>query len=197
MVKKEEKQQEGMEPMLDLAALPVEKTEKTTRFSLDKSIDNLVGSLCDPIIVHRCAWGTRDMIPEWLRNRITLDRMIELMVANKEGREPIGTNSEALAYLIPASMEAPMGHDWSQIYLHLATVVIDQEKNKVVPDDIRVDKLERDQEEDLRRLKHWIYATKLKHRAGRRKEIKGEIKAEKEEKEKAAPEVIQHTFKLD
>jgi len=186
-----------MEPLLDLDSLPVKKTEKATRFSLDKGIDNLVGSLCDPIIVHQGSWATPDMIPEWLRTQITLDRMIELMVANKEGRDPIGTNSEALAYLIPASMEAPMGHDWTQIYLHLATVVIDREKNKVVPDDIRVDKLDDMQQEDLRRLKRWIYETKLKHRAGRRKGIKGEIKAEKEEKEKAAPKVIQHAFKLD
>jgi len=192
MVKKGKKQQEGMDPMLDLAALPVEKTEKTTRFSLDKSIDNMVGSLCDPIIMHKCAWATRDMIPEWLRTRITLDRMIELMLASKEGREPIGTNSEALAYMIPASMEAPMGHDWAQIYLHLATVVIDQEKNKVVPDDIRVDKLDRNQEDDLRRLKHWLYDTKLKHRQGRRKEIREELK--KEEKETVAS--IQPAFDL-
>jgi len=188
--------QEDMEPMLDLKSMPVEKTEKAPRFSLDKGIDNLVGSLCDPIIVHKCGWGTRDMIPEWLRNRITLDRMLELMVANKEGRDPIGTNSEALAYMIPASMEAPMGHDWSQIYLHLATVVIDGEKNKVVPDDIRVDKLDNMQQEDLLRFKRWIYETKLKHRAGRRKEIKREIKGEEEE-EKAAQEVIQHAFNLD
>ena len=185
---------ENMEPMFDLKSLPVKKTEKTTRFSLDKSIDNLVGALCDPIIVHRCAWGTRDMIPEWLRNQITMDRMIELMVANKEERDPIGTDSEALAYMIPASFEAPMGHDWSQIYLYLGTVVMDREKSKVVPDDIRVDKLDRNQMDDLNRLKRWIYETKLKHRAGRRREIKREIK---EEEEKAAPEVIQHTFNLD
>ncbi|GAG53895.1 unnamed protein product, partial [marine sediment metagenome] len=92
---------EKMEPLLDFKELPVEKIEKARRFSPDKDIDNLVGSLCDPIIVHQCSWATRDMIPEWLRNRITLDRMIEQMVANKEGRDPIGTDSEALAYLIP------------------------------------------------------------------------------------------------
>ena len=178
---------EKMDPMLDFKSLPVEETKKATRFSLDKGIDNLVGALFDP---------TRDMIPEWLRNQITLDRMIELMVANKEGRDPLGTNSEALAYLIPASMEAPMGHDWTQIYLHLATIVMDREKSKVVPDDIRVDKLDDMQQEDLRRLKRWLYETKLKHRAGRRKEIREDLKAEKEEK-KATPEVIQHAFKLD
>jgi len=175
-----------MKPMLDLDALSAEKTEKVSRFSLDKSIDNMVGSLCDPIIVHPGGWATPDMIPEWLRNRITLDRMIELMVAHKEGRDPIGTDSEALAYMIPASMEAPLGHDWTQIYLHLATLVRDREKDKVVPEDIRVEKLDRNQEEDLLRLKRWIYETKLKHRAGRRQEIKREIKEDKKrEKEKA------------
>ena len=176
------------------AGQEVERRQPEKRFSLDKGIDNLVGSLCDPIILHQCGWATRDMIPEWLRNQITMDRMIELMVANNEGREPIGTNSEALAYMIPASMDAPMGHDWTQIYLYLATVVMDREKSKVVPDDIRVDRLDRNQEDDLRRLKRWLYETKLKHRAGRRKEIKQELK---EEKEKAAPKVIQHAFKLD
>ncbi|MBA7518070.1 hypothetical protein ES705_10136 [subsurface metagenome] len=187
---------ENMKPLLDFDSLPVRKTEKATRFSLDKGIDNMVGSLYDPIIVHQCSWATPDMIPEWLRNQITLDRMIELMVANKEGRDPIGTDSEALAYMIPASMEAPMGHDWTQIYLYLATVVIDRDKNKTVPDDIRVDKLDKMQQEDLLRLKRWLYETKLKHRRGRRKEIKQEIK-EEEEKEKAALEVTQHAFNLD
>ena len=142
--------------MLGLDAVPLKKEEKHKHFSLDKGIDNLVGSLCDPIIVFPGGWATRDFIPEWLTSRITLDRMIELMVANKEGREPVGTDSEALAYLMPASMEAPMGHDWTQIYLYLATVVIDREKSKVVPDDIRVDKLDEMQQQDLRRLKRWI-----------------------------------------
>ncbi len=55
---------ENMEPMLELNSIPVEKTGKAARFSLDKGIDNLVGALCDPIILHRCGWATRDMIPE-------------------------------------------------------------------------------------------------------------------------------------
>ncbi|MBA7690174.1 hypothetical protein ES703_98698 [subsurface metagenome] len=188
------KKQQSPEPMLNLDAVPLKKKEKNKHFSLDKGIDNLVGALFDPIIVFPGGWATKDFIPEWLRNRITFDRMIELMVANKEGREPVGTDSEALAYMMPASMEAPMGHNWTQIYLHLATVVIDQEKNKVVPDDIRVDKLDEMQQQDLHRLKRWIYETKLKHRAGRRKEIRQEIK---EKEKEVSPEVIQHAFDLD
>jgi hypothetical protein len=154
---------------------------KKPAFSLDKAIDNIVGTFCDSIIVHRCAWGTADMIPEWLRQRITLDRLIEQMVANKEGRDVMGTDSEALAYLIPASLEAPMGHDWSQIYLYLATHVIDGENDKVVPDDIRVDQLDRNQMDDLTRLKIWIQRTKVGHRKEKTRDIRKAAEAEKKE----------------
>ncbi len=175
----------------------VEKEAPGKRFNVDRSIEDLVGSICDPIIVHRCAWGTRDMIPEWLRSQITLDRMIELMVARNEGRDPIGTNSEALAYLIPASLEAPMDRDWAQIYLHVATVVMDGQKNKVVPDDIRVDMLDRNQEDDLRGLKHWIYEKRRQHRTEKATDIRKERLAEEKERKAAnAPELAQHTFDL-
>lgn len=186
--------EEKTNSMLDLDSFPVEKHGKATQFSLDKGIDNLVGALCDPIIVYPGGWATKDFIPEWLRTRITLDRMLELMVASKEGREPVGTDSEALAYMMPASMEFPLGHDWTQIYLYLATIVMSKEPNKTVPNDIRVDKLDSDQERDLMRLKVWLYRTKLKHRETRLRDVRRE---EKEEKKKATPEVIQHAFKLD
>ena len=174
-----------MDPLFEVEASP--KKKKLPQPSLDKSIDNLAGAICDPIIVHRCGWGTKDMIPEWLRQRITMDRLIALMVANKEGREPMGTDSEALAYLIPASMEAPMGHDWSQIYLYLGTKVIDSETSKEtkMPADVRVEKLDQGQEDDLLRLKRWLYQTKAKHRTEKARDLRRE-KKEKEKEEKAA-----------
>ncbi|GAH56929.1 unnamed protein product, partial [marine sediment metagenome] len=99
---------------------------------------------------------------------------------SKEGREPMGTDSEALAYLIPASLEAPMDHDWAQIYLYVATRSMDGEVNKVVPDDIRVEKLDRNQMDDLIRLKMWIHRTKANHRREKTRDIR---KAEEKEKQ--------------
>ena len=185
--------QKNIEPMFDLEAIPVEKEKTNQHFSPAKGIDNLVGALCDPIIVFQCGWATKDFIPEWLRNRITLDRMIELMVATNEKRDPIGTDSEALAYMMPRTMEAPLDHDWHRIYLYLATKVLDGEKDKVVPDDIRVDKLEGNQERDLLHLKHWIYNTKLKHRKERLKDIRKEKKQRRAEAEGKAeqPELFE------
>ena len=178
-----EKQQ--MEPMLDLDSVPVQKTEKANRFSLDKGIDNMVGALCDPIIVHAGAWATRDMIPEWLRNQITLDRMIELMVANREGRDPVGTDSEALAYLIPASMEAPMDHDWSQIYLYLGTKVM-AGAGTTMPEDIRVESLNDEQMRDLNRLKAWIYEKRKTARLDRDRAERRQKKEEEAARKEAA-----------
>ena len=158
------------------------RKEKPKHFSMDKAIDNLVGTFCDPIIVYPGGWATSDFIPKWLKERITMDRLIEQMVANKEGREPMGTDSEALAYMMPASMEMPMDHDWSQIYLYLGTKVIDTEISKAnkMPDDVRVDQLDRGQEDDLRRLKVWLYHAKEKHRTEKARDIR---KAEEKERQ--------------
>jgi len=157
--------------------LAAPKKEKGKHLSLDKGMEELVGAICDPIIVFPGGWATRDFIPEWLTGRIKMDRLIELMVANKEGREPIGTDSEALAYMMPRTMEAPMGHDWTEIYLYLATKVCGAE-GKIIPDDIRRDILTDDQKRDLSHLKYWLYGTKRKHRTEKAKDIRKERKEE-------------------
>ena len=69
--------------------------------------------------------------------------------------EPTGTDAEALAYLMPASLEAPMGRDWTQIYLYVSTKVC-LSAGKEVPEDIRVEELSDYLMHELDRLKAWI-----------------------------------------
>jgi hypothetical protein len=64
-------------------------------------IDDLVGTLTDPIIVYPGGWG--DSLPEWLKNAITLQRLTENMKVSK-GEQPTGTDAEACAYLNTASL---------------------------------------------------------------------------------------------
>ncbi|MDD5700461.1 MAG: hypothetical protein PHU23_00300 [Dehalococcoidales bacterium] len=80
----------------------------------DSWISDLVGSLTDPIIVMPGGWG--DTLPDWIREEITLERMVENMKAIKN-EELMGTDAEVVAYLYTASLEAPMGHDWVEIYV--------------------------------------------------------------------------------
>ncbi len=73
--------------------------------NINSMIDDLVGTLTDPIIVYPGGWG--DSLPEWLKNAITLERLTENMKASKE-EQPTGTDAEACAYLNTASLTMPI-----------------------------------------------------------------------------------------
>ncbi len=123
--------------------------------NIDSMIDDLVGTLTDPIIVYPGGWG--DSLPEWLKNAITLERLAENIKATK-GEQPTGTDAEACAYLNTASLSAPMDNDWSQIYLYVAGKSYTRWQKSEMPDDIRVDSLSNEQMADLNRLKVWLHS---------------------------------------
>ena len=142
---------------------------------VDGWIDDIVGALFDPIIVMPGGWG--DDLPEWLRTRVTLERLGENIVALREGRELTATDAEAACYLFTASLTAPMGSDWTQIYLYVAG----GEMKDKMPEDIKVEALTESQWRDLKELKNWIYRQRVKHRKekqrGERRQAKEEAKA--------------------
>jgi hypothetical protein len=117
-------------------------------------IGDLVGTLTDPIIVYPGGWG--DSLPEWLKNAITLERLVENMKTSK-GEQQTGTDAEACAYLHTASLTTPMGGDWSQIYLYVAGKTYRRWSKSEMPDDIRVDSITNQQMANLNRLKEWLY----------------------------------------
>jgi len=142
---------------------------------VDGWIDDIVGALFDPIIVMPGGWG--DDLPEWLRTRVTLERLGENIVALREGRYLTATDAEAACYLFTASLTAPMGSDWTQIYLYVAG----GEMKDKMPEDIKVESLTESQWRDLKQLKDWIYQQRIKHRKekqrGERRQAKEEAKA--------------------
>jgi len=149
-------------------------------------IDDLVGTLTDPIIVYPGGWG--DSLPEWLKNAITLERLTENMKTTK-GEQPTGTDAEACAYLMTLSLTQPMDSDWTQIYLYIASQSYKRWNKVEMPTDIAVDSISNYQVGELNRLKSWLYhqrvkARQEKDRAGRRQE-KEEAKAQREEAQPA------------
>ncbi len=134
----------------------------TTERRVDGWISDLVGAICDPIIVMPGGWG--DSLPEWLRTRVKLERLIENSLAIKEGRELTATDAEAACYLFTASLTAPIGGDWTQIYLYVAGGEMKSETKSEMPEDIKVDALTEYQWRELRQLKSWIYQSRVKHR---------------------------------
>ena len=150
----------------------------TTDRKVDGWIDDIVGALFDPIIVMPGGWG--DDLPEWLRTRVTLERLGENIVALREGRDLTATDAEAACYLFTVSLTAPMGSDWTQIYLYVAGGEMKGEKKLEMPEDIKVESLTESQWRDLKQLKDWIYGQRLKHR---KEKARGERRQAKEEAE--------------
>jgi hypothetical protein len=141
-----------------------------------KQISEAVGCLTDPIVVYPGGWA--DTLPDWLRNAITVDRLIENIKALKEG-EPTATDAEACAYLFTACLCFPFDQDWTQIYLYVTGQVISRHRKGVdIPGDIKVDSLNDEQSHDLRRLKDFIYQ---KRAEGRQEKNRAERRQQREE----------------
>ena len=152
--------------------------------TMEKGISEIVGVFTDPII----AWpgGWMDSIPEKVKQQITIERLVMCMRATK-GEEPTGTDAEALAYMYPRTLEAPLDRDWVDIYLYLGTKVM-AGTGAEIPEDIRKDSLDDEQMRDLNRLKAWIYQKRIEARLGRdRAERRGKREEEAEERKTAQP----------
>ena len=143
----------------------------------EKGISDIVGCLTDHIIVFPGGWG--DTLPEWLKNAITLERMMGDMKALK-GEEPTGTDAEACAYLMTLSLTQPMGSDWTQIYLYIAGQSYKRWNKGEMPADIAVDSISDYQIGELNRLKSWLYHQRVK---ARQEKDRAERRQEKEEAE--------------
>jgi len=145
-----------------------------------------VGALADPIIVFPGGWG--EDLPDWLKTSITLERLVMNMRALK-GEEMTGTDAEACAYLMTASLTQPMDHDWTQIYLYIATKVYEKWRTKesgvTMPEDIRVESLRDDQVADLNRLKEWLYRKRTDIRLDRDRAERRQKKEEETARRKA------------
>jgi len=153
-----------------------------TSKTFEKGISDIVGVFTDPILVFPGGWG--DSLPDWLKNAITMERLVMNMKALK-GEEMTGTDAEACAYLYTACLTQPMDHEWTQIYLYIAGKTYSRWKQNEIPEDIRVDSLRDDQKADLKRLKEWLYRQRTKIRLERDRAERRQKKEEKAAKRKA------------
>jgi len=154
--------------------------------TIEKGISEIVGVFSDPIIVFPGGWG--DSLPDWMKNAITLERLVMNMKALK-GEEMAGTDAEVCAYLYAASLTQPMDHDWTQIYLYIAGKTYSRWRSKEsgaeMPEDIAVESLNDDQMRDLNRLKAWIYKKRTDHRLERDRDERRQKKEEETARRKA------------
>jgi hypothetical protein len=133
-------------------------------------IDEIVGALCDSIIVFP-AGGWEHDLPKPLLDRLPLDRLSHNMLC-LEGTASWDESCdlEALIYLYPASLAAPMGEQWTRIYLYLGTKCL----GSSFPEDIKRETLDRYDMAHLRDLKRWIRQKKVEARKQKARKPKTE-----------------------
>lgn len=124
-------------------------------------IDYLVGALSDSLIVHPSPWSADISAPslKWARDIVSLQRLALLMKKEYE----IATDVECMLYMFPATMEAPLTYEWTQIYLYVCTKSL-QFVGRQVPEDVKVETLDKYFMSELMGLKRWIYTKRTKHR---------------------------------
>jgi len=123
-------------------------------------IEEIVGALCDPIIVFP-AHGWEHDLPKPLLDRLPLHRLLHNMEClHGKAQWDESCDCEALIYLYPASLEAPMDHHWTNIYLYLGTRCY----GPSFPEDIKRETLDQHDLAQLRDLKRWIRRKKVEAR---------------------------------
>jgi hypothetical protein len=172
----------------------IQEVTKESR-QADKYISDLVGAISDPIIYH----ATQDpYCPDNVREMIRMSRLIELLAASKENREPTGTDAECSWYLSTASLEAPFDHEWTTIYQYCFThsylAFRGKEVNDPTLEELRVDELSPYMMGKLKHLKAWIYRKRCENRKFEEKEerrkVKEEVKNQKKEVLKTQPSLF-------
>ena len=134
-------------------------------------IEEIVYAFTDPIIVFP-AGGWEDTIPQHLKDRVPLERLARNMRCNKgEASWDEATDLEALLYMYPRTLAAPLSEQWTRIYLYLGTTCLGDK----LPQDIRQESLSQYDMEELRDLKRWIRGRQVKARKERRKDEKGVV----------------------
>lgn len=110
--------------------------------------------LVGPLIVGDPAWG--DDTPAWLRAAVRIARL-GLVLA---GEHDHASEEEAVAYLMAASLAAPLHHDWAALYFWVAARVLarwgkvgkEEDYWRMIDAAAPQRTLRPDQEDDLRRL---------------------------------------------
>ena len=163
----------------------------TTEKKTEGWIDDLVGALCDPIIVYPSPW--KDDLPDWVKPQITLERLIMNMKVLHEGGVPVG-DTEALAYIFPRTMEEPMSEQWMRIYTYVFTSAMKFKKMEV-PEDLKCESLSDYDMRELNDLKTWIYQKRVQHRKEKAKAERQAGSQVGEEKDKELKtETVQPSF---
>lgn len=109
------------------------------------------------LVVGDAAWA--DMIPDWLLEEIKSERLIYGLAGIANPEAPKVGDAEVAAYLMTASMRAPIPHEYAEIYIFLTARLMKRRGTELL--DFMAEKLEKGltqyEEQTLKDLRNDIY----------------------------------------
>ncbi len=143
----------------DCEPLPLQKkTSKSNKKRTNDFVFNFMDCLISPIIVFKSSW--QDTIPKDILKNIKLSRLLCSMK-----QEEMASLTEALAYMMPRTYEAPMPTEWVHIYTWLGLQYAVRFKNSGqlnAMTEIAPSKLSEYEMGLLNNLRIWIYEKRRK-----------------------------------
>ena len=125
---------ESVKMLSVLADMGCSKHVLAAFLEMDKAHKDHIRFLTGPIIQHRSCWA--DTTPQWLYEAVTGDRL--RIILNEHERRETGWQvgpAELTAVMYPATMDAPLCMEYSDIYLWASAQANARHNNKT-PDEI-------------------------------------------------------------
>ena len=165
---------------------PIQIREKILKPNKKRDNDfvfNFMDCLTSPIIVFKSAW--QDTISKYILKNIKLSRLLCSMQ-----QEEMASLTEALAYMMPRTYEAPMPTEWVNIYTWLGLQYAGRFKNTDqlgAMKEIAPTELSEYEMGLLNNLRRWIYDK-------RRKALKDKLKSAEKSEVKILPKNQKELF---
>lgn len=130
-------------------------------------VTEMIDMFNGPIIVSSTEWAST--IPQDLKDTIPIERMLAYMKHEKTATIP-----EVVAYMMPLTLEKPiLSQKWVNIYTWCASQYAKEYKGIDLADqNIAPAELSADEQQELQRLRDFIYEKRRKHVQERLKKIK-------------------------
>jgi len=110
-----------------------------------------------PILVANTQWELPDNILRWVKEERMILSLID--ITNPLTPEESIGYAELVAYLMPATNQAPLRSDVAEIYLYCVTQLMKNKKIEV-PEEIFVESLSDYKMEKLNEFKRWVYESR-------------------------------------
>ncbi len=126
--------------------------------------DPTLGFLTAPMILHgRGGWNTD--VPDWMRGALPVARRAYLQAGSNPA---LACELDATIYLMTASLEQPLGSEWTRIYLYVAFRAMRELGRVEIPDDEpwmreAEQPLSRYEQDMLNHLRGQIRAAQVRH----------------------------------